>query len=76
MCIRDSYKLEQVWDEQRKILWDQLDIVGRETNTDKRKIIESSFMAVNNNCIGQTGKDVSRVRIKNEKEYVCRGEPG
>ena len=37
-------------DDLHKILWNQVDNVGRETNNNKRKIIESSFMAVSANC--------------------------
>ena len=35
---------EHIWDEQYKILWDQVDIAGRETDTNNHKIIQASFL--------------------------------
>lgn len=37
----------QVWNERHKISWDDVDIVGREPNNTKRKMMEASFMVVN-----------------------------
>ena len=43
---------------QHKILWEQVDIVGQETITNKCKIIEASFMAINVNFISHPSKDI------------------
>ena len=64
-----------IWDKQRKILWDQVDIVRRLTKTSKNKIIKASFMIINGNCISQISKVsfVSEMWLTNLKEYTCRG---
>jgi predicted GIY-YIG superfamily endonuclease len=61
---------EHVWEEHHKVLWDNIEIVGRESNRLKRKIVEASFMAVDDNCISQASKDVSTIWRRNIREYL------
>ena len=48
-----------------------VDIVGQETNTNKREILDTSFRAVNDKCISQPSKCIHRIWIWNLQEYVC-----
>lgn len=60
---------EHVWDQQHKVLWDDVKIVGRETGIVKRKIKEASFMAINDNCISQASKEIPLIWIRNIKKF-------
>lgn len=45
-CRVDQSKLtEYVWEEQHRILWNKVDLVGRGTNMFKRNVVETSLFA-------------------------------
>lgn len=46
------------------------DIVAREKNCFKRKIIEASFIAADGRSVSQASKEVSDSWLKNIKKYV------
>ena len=64
---------EHVWDTQHKVLWDNVNIIGRESNNTKRKIVEASFMAVNEDCISQPSKDMSTIWFRKLRDLYVVG---
>lgn len=53
-------------EKQHKIWWDEVNIIGQESNSIEQNIIEAFFMAASDGCISQP----STVWLSNEQDFL------
>lgn len=61
---------EHVWEEQHRILWDQVGIVASEGKMFGRRFKESVFILLNNDCISQVSMEVPGIWAWTVRRYV------
>lgn len=61
---------DHAWDKQHKVLWDKVDIVAREVNWNKRKIVEAAYILENEGCLSQESKDIPGVWHRNIRKFI------
>ena len=60
---------EHVWEEYHKVLCDNVEIVGKESNMLKRKIVEASWLKI---TVSQASKVIPTIWYRNIPRYVER----